>query len=82
MFAMKPELRQILCGFHCKHVGNARKLCVFMSALWNDLIFHFSQGSYVNAIAQLLVFSLIFLCWPLGSVFALVLQGIFSSLGN
>lgn len=51
MFVVKPKLGQILCGFHCKHVGNARKLCIFLSALWNYLIFHFSQVSQVNAIA-------------------------------
>lgn len=62
MFVMKPELRQILCGFHCEHAGNVRKLCIFLSTLWNDLIFHFSQVSYVNTIAKsLLICSLTFL---------------------
>lgn len=63
-------------------IGNARKLCVFFSALWNDLIFHFSLFSYVNAIEEVLIFSLISPCKPLGRIFAIILQVIVSNLGN
>lgn len=77
MFVMKLEHRQIWCGFHCKHVGNARKLCISLSTLWNDLIFHFSQVSYVNSVNMQFDVSV-----SHGIVLVVILQGIFTNLDN